>query len=244
VGVESRDWYRDEYRKKQRPRASRWLFLALATAAIALVAISPPVTERLGYEPPFGIGDAFDHRPSSIGYQIFPGGPTITTFEAPLYASDDPWKAWLAPEAICPGGEDVDAGRARQMETMLCLLNHARAREGLRPLKLSRLLSRTSAAKAAEIVSCDEFAHEPCGHPANHAAAAAGYRGAFGENLYAAEGKFVSPRVAVDRWLNSPGHRENLFRPHWRTVGIAIHRDADFERFDDGVIWVNQFGDR
>ena len=103
--------------------------------------------------------------------------------------------------------------------------------------------SWTSAAKAAEIVSCDEFAHQPCGHPANRAAIVAGYRGSFGENLYVAEGKFVSPRVAVDRWLNSPGHRENLFRPQWRTVGIAIRPDSDFERFDDSVIWVNQFGD-
>lgn len=54
---------------------------------------------------------------------------------------------------------------------------------------------------------------------------------------------WVSPRVAVDQWLNSPGHRENLFRPQWRTVGIGILRGADFDRFDHGVIWVNQFGD-
>ena len=60
----------------------------------------------------------------------------------------------------------------------------------------------------------------------------------------AAEGRWVAPRVAVDQWLNSPGHRENLFRPQWRTVGIGLLRDADFERFEDGVVWVNQFGDR
>jgi uncharacterized protein YkwD len=243
VGLESRDWYREEYRKSQRPRASRWLRVALAAAALALVAVSPPVTGRLGYEPPFGIGDAFDREPSSTGVQLFPGGPTIVTYEAPLYARDDPWKAWLAPESACPGGERIEGLRADQVETMLCLLNFARAREGLAPLKHSGLLDRTSAIKASEIVRCNEFAHEPCGRPANHSAVAAGYRGWFGENLYVAEGKLVSPRVAVDRWLNSPGHRENLFRPQWRTVGIALLRDADFERFEHGVIWVNQFGD-
>jgi uncharacterized protein YkwD len=243
VGVESRDWYREEYRKSKRPRASRWLLVALAAAALTLVAISPPVTNRLGYELPFGIGDIFDKKPASISRQLFPGGPRITTYEAPLYARDDPWKRWLAPESACPGGERTEGSRTAQTRTLLCLLNYARAREGLKPLELSRLLSRSSAAKAAAIVRCDEFAHEPCGQPANEAAERAGYRGSFGENLYAAEGKWVAPRVAVDGWLNSAGHRKNLFRPEWRTVGIALLRDADFDRFDDAVIWVNEFGD-
>ena len=51
------------------------------------------------------------------------------------------------------------------------------------------------------------------------------------------------PRVALDRWLNSPGHRENLFHPQWRTLGIARLDDASVEDIDGGVIWVNQFGD-
>jgi uncharacterized protein YkwD len=243
VGLESRDWYREEHRKRQKPPISRWLIAAIAVGALALVAVSPPVSDRLGYEPPFGIGKFFDQEPDSIGHQLFPGGPRITTYERPLYARNDPWRAWLAPESRCPGGEKTDGPAARQVETMLCLLNYARAHQGLKPLKRSRLLSHTSVAKAREIVRCDKFAHEPCGLPANRAALAAGYRGSFGENIYAAEGRWVSPRVAVDQWLNSPGHRENLFRPEWRTVGIGILRDADFDRFDHGVIWVNQFGD-
>ena len=126
------------------------------------------------------------------------GGPTITTFAAPLYAADDPWKAWLAPESACPGGERVDGPRARQSATMLCLLNYARKRQGLDPVRRSTLLSKTSAVKAAEIVRCDEFAHEPCNRPFDHAAVAAGYRGSFGENLYAAEGKLVSLKAYWD----------------------------------------------
>ena len=127
---------------------------------------------------------------------------------------------------------------------MLCLVNYARKHQGLRPLRSSVLLTKTARSKAADIVRCDEFAHEACRLPANHAALAAGYSGSFGENLYIAEGRYVSPRVAVDQWLNSPGHRTNLFRRQWRVVGIALRRSADVERFDDAVIWVNQFGDR
>ena len=244
MGLESRDWYREEHCKRQKPRIGRWLIAGLVVGAIALIAVSPPVSDRLGYEPSFGMGAFFDREPDSIGHQLFPGGPRITTYERPLYARNDPWRAWLAPESRCPGGEKTGGPIARQFDTMLCLLNYARAHEGLKPLERSRLLSRTSMAKGPEIVRCDSFAHEPCGLPANHAALAAGYRGSFGENIYAAERRWVSPRVAVDQWLNSPGHRENLFRPQWRTVGIGLLRDADFERFEDGVVWVNQFGDR
>jgi len=243
VGIESRDWYREEHRKRKQPRASRWLLVAIAVAVVAALAVSPPVSDRLGYEPPFGIGNYLDREPDSIGHQLFPGGPTITTYERPLYARNDPWRAWLAPESKCPGGESTNGAMSRQVKTMLCLVNYARVHQGLRPLLPSTLLSRTSVAKAREIVRCDTFAHEPCGRPVNHAALAAGYRGSFGENLYAVEGRWVPPRVAVDQWLNSPGHRENLFRPQWRTVGIGILRGADFDRFEGGVIWVNQFGD-
>ena len=58
-----------------------------------------------------------------------------------------------------------------------------------------------------------------------------------------AEGRFVVPRVALDRWLNSDGHRENLFRGEWRTVGVALLADAEVEDVRDGVIWVNEFGE-
>lgn len=244
MGLESRDWYRDEYRKSKKPPVSRWLIAGLAAGALLLIAVSPPVTNRLGYEPPFGIGRYFGGQTSAMGHQLYPGGPAITTFREPVYARDDPWKDWLAPESACPHADEVARSGQQQLTSMLCLLNFARRHQGLEPLKQSRLLSRTSGMKADEMVRCNRFAHEPCGRPANEAALAAGFRGSFGENIYIAEGRLVTPRVAVDRWLNSPGHRENLFRPAWRVVGIAHLAGADVERFDDGVIWVNEFGER
>ena len=92
MGLESRDWYREEYRKSRKPRTSRWLLLGLAVGALVLVAVSPPVSDRLGYGAPFGIGELFDDPPSATGVQLFPGGPKLTTFQEPLYARDDPWK--------------------------------------------------------------------------------------------------------------------------------------------------------
>jgi hypothetical protein len=61
-------------------------------------------------------------------------------------------------------------------------------------------------------------------------------------------GRYATPRVAIDRWLNSDGHRENLFRPEWRTTGVALlphataHWDKNNTTVRDGIVWVNQFG--
>lgn len=247
MGIESRDWHRGESRKSKRGGMSRAGVATLFIVIVGLVvAVSPHARDRLGYELPFGMDHLFrsDERGrTAFGVQIVPGGPTLTLNEQSIYPSDDPWKPWLADEKRCPGGDDRSASPRAQVRALLCLVNFARERQGLSPLRLSRLLSTSSAAKAADIVACDEFAHEACGHEADRAARALGYRGSFGENLYVAEGALVAPRVAVDRWLNSPGHRENLFRAQWRTIGIARVAEADVEQVSDGVLWVNQFGD-
>jgi uncharacterized protein YkwD len=245
MGIESRDWYREESRKASRRGMSRASIVVLVVVVVGFaVAVSPTARDRLGYEPPLGMDSMFRGEGSSgLQMQVVPGGPTFTLNEQPIYGSDDPWKAWLADEQQCPGGENRSAPQSVQVQVQLCLVNFARERQGLPPLRLSRLLSASSAAKASDIVACDDFAHEACGRPADQAVRALGYRGSFGENLYVAEGKLVTPRVAVDRWLNSPGHRENLFRPEWRTIGIARVSDSEVEDVDDGVLWVNQFGD-
>ena len=55
----------------------------------------------------------------------------------------------------------------------------------------------------------------------------------------------MSPRVTLDGWLNSPGHRRNLLRPGWRETGIHM-RDVDrpLEGSDHSRVWVNLFGQR
>jgi uncharacterized protein YkwD len=217
MGIESRDRYREVHRK---PRTHFGLGLVAAVVlAGALAAVSPAGTRAT---------------------QLVAGGPTVTTSKAP---GDDRWAKWLAPESVCPGGDALRRSTRQQSTTMLCLINYARKRQGLRGVTVSALLSRTSTAKALEIARCHEFGHEPCGRPANRAVIAAGYRGSWGENLYMATGTLAAPRVAIDCWLNSPAHRKNLFKPRWRTVGIARLADASVQEIDGGVIWVNQFGD-
>jgi uncharacterized protein YkwD len=167
------------------------------------------------------------------------------TAHAPLYAADDAWAAWLAPESVCPGGEAAGALQT-ETTTMLCLVNYARAREGLGPVSLVTSLNAASLAKADDIVRCGKFEHAACGKRSDQVATDAGYvaTGAWGENLYVGEGRRGAPRVAMDDWLNSPHHRENLFLPQWRTAGLAAVHDVTVGDFRHAVVWVSQFGDR
>ena len=125
---------------------------------------------------------------------------------------------------------------------MVCLVNYARARRGLRPVDPIGLLDRSALAKANKIVRCTDFDHNACGEDAAADARGAGYEGAWGENLYIAEGRYGSPRVALDGWLNSPEHRANLFTPDWRTAGIAVEKVDRFGSDRNVTLWVNQFG--
>jgi hypothetical protein len=161
-----------------------------------------------------------------------------------LYAKNDPWKSYLASEAVCPGGERTDLPADRQIATVACLVNYARGRRGLRPLTVRLALGLASRRKAREIIRCENFDHSPCGGDWTDSVRSTGYPGLVGENLYLASGRWSAPRIAVDAWLNSPGHRENLFGARWREQGFAVLRNEDFGTYRGVAIWVSVFGDR
>ena len=239
MGLEDREWYREE---PATPRARRDLSgVSIVVALVAGLVIAGGAVKVLrGAQPTFE-----GHKRTGIGdtrISLLPGTPSLTLRREALYWPDDRWKAYLAPEQQCPGGERTDLPLAEQAEVMVCLVNYARARRGLVRLTPVGLLNDTSLAKAARIVRCNEFKHAACGDEPDTDARAAGYMGAFGENLYIADGRWRAPRVALDGWLNSPGHRENLFRPQWRTQGIAVETIPRFGDYRDAALWVNQFG--
>jgi len=43
-----------------------------------------------------------------------------------------------------------------------------------------------------------------------------------GENLAWGTGSYATPRGAVDAWMNSEGHRDNILRRAYREVGIGV----------------------
>lgn len=236
VGVEDRDWYRGD--EKRRRFGDGELSGVAIVVAIVLGLVVAGVLKRQLDGPPATYGvPAKVHR---AGAAILPG---VTIGADPIYPSDDPWLSYLADEDTCPGGDRLDAPLAEQVTSLACLVNYVRVRRGLAPLSVVPLLNQASVLKAGRIESCRDFNHDACGTDAAAEARAAGYRAGWGENLYLAGGPLGSPRIAVDRWLNSPGHRENLFRPGWRTQGIAVRKLERFGHERNMTLWVNQFGE-
>ena len=152
------------------------------------------------------------------------------------------WAAYLAPEEVCPGGENVDASVAEQQGTVLCLLNWARTQRGLQALPSSPVLMRSTQLKAADLARCDHFVHAACGVPYETGARSLGYLQPLGENIAWGTGPARAPRPTVDGWLHSTGHRNNLFRPQWREQGIGLLRVNRYLGEDDAAVWVSQFG--
>jgi uncharacterized protein YkwD len=162
----------------------------------------------------------------------------LSTSSGSLQAKADPWRRYLASEADCPNGKRTDLPVARQIETVACLVNYARGRRGLVPLTVRPALSVASLVKAKAIERCQNFAHNPCGGDWTSAVRSTGFSGTFGENLYLASGRWGAPRMAVDSWLNSPSHRENLFDQEWREQGLALVR-VRLGSYGAVTLWVN-----
>ncbi len=183
------------------------------------------------------------HGRTGLAVQL-PGGEPVVLVEPSLYAKNDRWTSYLADESTCPGGEDAQAPPARQLDTMLCLVDYARARHGLAELRIHPRLSHSAALKGREIERCQTFAHAPCGGDPSDVARQAGYEGSFGENLYIGDGRLGAPRPALDGWLNSDGHRENLLRPDWRVQSLYVAKLPRFRDYRNATLWVSHFGDR
>jgi uncharacterized protein YkwD len=180
-------------------------------------------------------------KPRVFTMKELPFGPT--THLARLYPSPDHWAAFLPKPAACPGGTSPSAPPAEAEHAMICALNYARVRDGLKALPVSPLLDRSSRLKALDIIRCQEFAHSACDKDPRAVADQVGYpKVDWGENIYAGPGPFAAARVGADGWLNSPHHRENLFRPEWTEQGIAVVVAKRFRGVKNVAIWVSEFG--
>lgn len=111
---------------------------------------------------------------------------------------------------------------------ILCLHNQVRAERGLPTLRENRRLRKAALAHSRDMVRDGFFEHTtPEGTTMVDRILRARYvredQGwALGENLAWGTGSLGTPRGAVESWMDSPGHRENLLRRSYRDVGIGI----------------------
>lgn len=101
------------------------------------------------------------------------------------------------------------------------LTNEKRAQEGLPPLRHNPALSQAAAAKGAHMLAFDYWAHvAPDGTQPWKFFADIGYKYKYaGENLAR---DFSNPSAAVNAWMASPSHRENMLASKYQEIGIGV----------------------
>jgi hypothetical protein len=159
----------------------------------------------------------------------------------------DRWETYLAPDVVCPGAWDQNAPAGVQRQALVCLIDYARSRRGLKSPKLNSQLNRAAELKAALVVRYSEFSHTPGHTPFSKVFHESGYgvHAAFasvGENLAYGQEEEGSPAATLDNWLNSPEHRQNLFTAKWRSQGISLTRLPSFLGHPSVQLWVSEFG--
>jgi uncharacterized protein YkwD len=123
-------------------------------------------------------------------------------------------------------------------------LNAARASHGLRRLVLSDSLQRAAAAHSQSMLQAGYFAHESK-NGSSFVARVKRYYSPSGYTTWSAGENLlyntadVDATAAIEAWLASPPHRENMLDPRWREVGIAsLHADSAGGTFGGGPTWV------
>jgi hypothetical protein len=101
------------------------------------------------------------------------------------------------------------------------LTNQERVTLGLSSLQESPRLNQVAQQKANDMLANGYFDHySPTGVSPWYWFKNVGYNyQAAGENLAIG---FVDSEEVVDAWIDSPGHRANLFSPHFEEMGIAV----------------------
>jgi uncharacterized protein YkwD len=168
---------------------------------------------------------------------------------APAGGTSGAYDSYLAPASACPGNDVPTLLDSDQAAAMLCLVNYARGARGLGALNSSPLLAASAAAKADDIVRCDDFSHTACGRSAEAPFQQAGYISSdetwtVGENLAFGSDLLGSPRSVMRAWLESDEHRENLFAEQWRDQGVALRKPAALLGLSTETVWVSHFGRR
>jgi uncharacterized protein YkwD len=136
----------------------------------------------------------------------------------------------VAAPAVCANtGLVPDAGNLELIrEALACLHDQTRGQNGLSVLTENDALDSAAAEHTDDMIARGYFEHEtPEGGTFDQRILAAGYAHpgdgwSLGENLIWADGDLATPAALMSSWMNSQGHRENILKPGYRELGLAV----------------------
>ena len=132
--------------------------------------------------------------------------------------------------------ESIQTDESKFAEEVIRLVNEERKKAGLNPLETNNELTAAAEVRAEEIN--EVFGHtRPNGKACKTALEEAGYEGVYaGENI---AGGQKTPKKVVEAWLNSEGHRNNIFNPDAKYTGVGfLHKVEGIYTYYD---WVQIF---
>ncbi len=158
--------------------------------------------------------------------------PTVEPTEAPTaIPTVEPTEAPTVIPTVEPTAEPTVAPTAEpevsMAERVIELVNQERVSAGLNELEEDSDLTEAACVRAREIVR--QFSHtRPDGSSWSTVSAKA-----FGENI--AMG-YRTPDEVMDGWMNSQGHRENILRESFESIGVCAWEE------NGRIYWVQLFG--
>ena len=158
-------------------------------------------------------------------------GSASSESEAPAPVSSEP--ASSAPAASQPAAPSPESASSEEdpwyvpaiVQELLRLTNYERRSRSIDPLALDETLCAAASLRAREAVEL--WSHErPDGSLFSTVLAEYGVSYAeAGENLFCANA--LSAQLAVEHWMDSDAHRENLLHESFTLIGLGVAEGAD-----------------
>jgi uncharacterized protein YkwD len=180
---------------------------------------------------------------------VLAGGGTAYAARAPQYAAGTnrgKYAKFIASARTCPGASSRSGSLAKQERIMRCLVNFARKRYGIGTVKLHSKLTKAARYKSADILRCKDWSHTACGRDSFFHMRRVGYISSrtpwfVSENLGWGSGSLGIPQAIMRGWLNSSGHRSNLFTRDWRQFGVGL-KIGTMNGLRGAAVWTSLFG--
>jgi len=138
----------------------------------------------------------------------------------------------LQPRADAPVSPStpVQSPQTAQMEEQIRQrINEIRQTQGLAELQANEKLAEVARRYSQQMAEQDFFSHTGSSGdtPAQRVRSAGIVYNMVGENLFKSTNIPQPVGAAVEGWMDSPGHRENILRSQYRETGVGVWQDGE-----------------